>query len=31
MIDFFVANWDTIGLIFTNIAALFIQSPIKRS
>lgn len=28
--EFLLANWDTIGLIVTNIAALFAKSPLKR-
>jgi hypothetical protein len=26
-----VANWDTIGLIFTNIVALFMQPPKRKN
>jgi hypothetical protein len=25
-----LANWDVVGLILTNIAALFVKSPLQK-
>lgn len=27
---FLVDNWDVLGLIFTNIIALFVEPPLRR-
>lgn len=29
LLKFLVNNWDTIGLLFTNIIALFMKSPME--
>lgn len=30
LMDFLINNWEVIGLLFTNVAALFANSPLKR-
>lgn len=30
MLEFLVANWDTLGLLLTNVGALLMKSPLKR-
>jgi hypothetical protein len=28
--DFLISNWEIIGLLFTNIAALLVKSPLTK-
>jgi hypothetical protein len=30
LITFLVTNWDVVGLLLTNLVAIFIPSPAKR-
>jgi hypothetical protein len=30
MLEFVLANWDTISLLVTNVIAYFVKSPLQR-